>query len=133
MCQLHHYSPYIWHTHPHCLRSYPSCEDILQIVHNPEIITSTLICSWGIWKISNTPHKKKHNLVENIKSLIQAQLDRIGITTDVRETADSPSKPLQPYFAPVINDVCEIIIKLTGLKITLVDWLKIEKIKIVDL
>lgn len=130
MCQLHSYSKYIWHTHPHCVRSYPSYEDIQQVVNNPDqISTSIIVCSWGIWILSNHNHHINTKVNNENKSLIQYQLDRIGITTDIRESVDSTSKPLQEYFAPVINDVCANIIKVTNIKIKLIDWNSLQKIK----
>jgi len=57
MCQHSHYTRYIWHTHPHNLKAYPSPEDIVKIIkarppkNYPKV--SIIFTTWGIWEVSS--------------------------------------------------------------------------------
>lgn len=51
-CQHKEYSRYIWHTHSHVSKYYPSVQDITKILKRQQIEISFIFHKYGYWKLS---------------------------------------------------------------------------------
>lgn len=54
--------PYVFHSHPKILRSYPSIEDIMKLLRHPEVNLSVIATRWGLYVMKSTDESRKNAL-----------------------------------------------------------------------
>lgn len=70
------YTKYMWHTHPHTSKSYPSSEDIVRILGiHKDNVCEIIFTSWGIWKLfcnykKELSERKKNFLLHEIQKIL---------------------------------------------------------------
>jgi hypothetical protein len=127
-CMLKRYSRYIWHTHPHTSKAYPSWEDIITVIkhHNindknsntkfwPEV--SLIFTFWGIWDVRC---KNKTKMTEKYQKYIEQVhnycVKKLYKETKGRQAIDSTDLPDE--FSNCINRKLESFSPFFQLKFT---------------
>ncbi len=125
-CQHTSYAKYIFHTHPHAAKSYPSAEDIVKVLKNRNIAISVIFSQWGIWTIhskrkAETSEKQKKEQVDILNKLLAP----LYFATN-KGRATSVSAPLvHKLIRPVMERYSEF-----GLDIVLTPWSEADSFKI---
>jgi hypothetical protein len=122
-------SPYYFHTHPIISRSYPSSEDITNILKHPQKYEVSVIATrWGIYMLKksfyvlNNPLKDKNKL-KIMKKDISNIIRWIGkIENDKGFKQDIYEKRLTTIELNEINKYINELIKLTNISIKFCPW-----------
>ena len=72
--------PIILHTHPYRSYSYPSIEDIEQVLAL-NIKGSFVLCNWGIWYMQKNDENSIYRFDEKLRDKLYDYLDDLGIET----------------------------------------------------
>lgn len=122
-CKPETYSTYIWHTHSHVSKGYPSAGDILlPLRKRPK--TSLIFTVWGIWEISAG---RKYNINKDTEAVeIQRILDQLYFFTD-----NGKANPLNAKQFSIVQKtglhIAELMKKKGyDLKISFTDWRAVE-------
>jgi hypothetical protein len=116
-CLHNYYAEHIFHTHVLSNKSYPSAPDIVKVLKNSKIVTSLIICHWGIWEICSlkkqlfTPSEQEY-IVHTISKMLYP----------IREY-----KNFDGNVARYIQDI-EDKYKVFGLRIKFTSWSDIGKV-----
>jgi len=116
-CIHNYYAEHIFHTHVLANKSYPSAPDIVKVLKNSKIVTSLVVCHWGIWEICSlkkqlfTPSEQEH-IVQRISHMLHP----------IREY-----KTFDGNVARYIKDIEEKY-SMFGLRIKFMSWADVGKI-----
>lgn len=129
-CEYEMITSVLFHSHAINMYSYPSAEDILQVIKKYDIIKRSIIATkWGIWDIQNT---QKSNIYSSeyetiIYKRLKYFLDRIGLRTS------SSTDDLRDDDLDVINYSINRITEELHIKINLHLWRDIEDGLVLDI
>jgi hypothetical protein len=126
--------PIVLHTHPYKSYSYPSIEDISQILQL-NIKGSFIICNWGIWYLQKNDQNQVFTLDEKLKDKLYDMLDDLGIDTHNTSYSEKNDKHKSIFYCNRVEKCIKRFMRRyeklnIPMKIYFVDWLTHEKNKI---
>lgn len=102
-CNHKTYTKYIFHTHPLHTKSYPSREDIINVLKHNEIEYSIIFTRWGIWNIWCS-EKIRDGLAKKYQKFIETK------EFDIYKL-DKTQKEFTENHVKIINNYIEILEK----------------------
>lgn len=129
--------PYLFHSHPRKIRSYPSLEDVVKLLRHPEVYLSVIATRWGIYVIKSNHLSKsfaerysyldRDSQMIKYKSEFGIHLDKIGHIENYKGFKDGVYTPVNEREVLYILEHLNEISKITGLEIKFCPWTKLNK------
>ena len=136
ICTPPFYLRYTWHSHPNSVGSFPSAEDILNVIQQQIIDNSILISQWGVWEIHVSTLLPKKRIPANHIDKIKYFLNDAGtpehkkpIKLMVDATGDGKARAVRGHQITLINNYVkdvEFQLAYFGLKMAFTPWAQLN-------
>lgn len=124
--------PYVFHSHPKNLRSYPSIEDIMKPLRHPEVNLSVIATRWGIYVMKSNnlsranaikySHLDRDEQKKIYVNMINKYLGRFCEVENHKGYYSGNNRPLNDYDISFIRDQLNNISTYTKLELKFCPW-----------
>lgn len=130
--------PYVFHSHPKNLRSYPSIEDIMKPLRHPEINLSVIATRWGIYVMKSNDesranaikysHLDRNEQKKIYEKILNKNLNEFYVVENHKGYYSGNNRPLNDNDIIHIKKYLDIISTDTKLKLKFCPWKDLNKV-----